>query len=215
VLTLLFTAYLLRFSGLKVSSDNRKSGIHVAWTTITYRSVALMILAVAAIFFIAMRVAFPQFTQNTVQAGENVANKLLERVGMAPAAVRGFDGAAGALHRARRHGAGEERQRQQLGDGRLQHSPRKRRRSADRLGRHGEGCLQRRHQLHREAGFADRDRRELRQRPAADQRCGCGQHGNRRSLDRDLQPGFEVAGDCGRCDGFAGSGVGGPGAQRS
>jgi hypothetical protein len=73
-----------------VSSDNRKSGIHVAWTTITYRSVVLLSLAVVAILFIAMRVAFPQFTQNSVQAGENLASRLLERAeGMAPAAGAG------------------------------------------------------------------------------------------------------------------------------
>jgi hypothetical protein len=69
-----------------VPADNRKPGLHVAWTTITYRSVVLLVLAVAAIFFVAMRVAFPQFTQNTVSAGQNIASKLLERVeGMAPA----------------------------------------------------------------------------------------------------------------------------------
>ena len=33
-----------------MSSDNRKSGIHVAWTTITYRSVVLLILAGLAVF---------------------------------------------------------------------------------------------------------------------------------------------------------------------
>jgi hypothetical protein len=69
---------------------NRKSGIHVAWTTITYRSVALMVLAVVVIFFVAMRVAFPQFTQSTMKAGQNVAGKLLEHVaGMAPPAGTG------------------------------------------------------------------------------------------------------------------------------
>ena len=68
-----------------MSSANRKSGIHVAWTTVTYRSVVLLILAAAAVFFIALRVAFPQFTENGLKAGENAANKLLERVaGMAP-----------------------------------------------------------------------------------------------------------------------------------
>ena len=69
-----------------MSSDNRKPGIHIKWKTVTYRSVALLVLAVAAIFFIAIRVAFPQFTANTINAADNVANRILERVaGMAPA----------------------------------------------------------------------------------------------------------------------------------
>jgi hypothetical protein len=73
-----------------VSSDDRKSGIHVAWTTITYRSVVLLVLAAVAILFIAIRLVFPQFTQNSVKAGENLAGRLLERVeGMAPAAGTG------------------------------------------------------------------------------------------------------------------------------
>jgi FecR protein len=68
-----------------VSSDNRKPGIHVAWTTVTYRSVVMMVLAGLAVFLIFLRVAFPQFSENTVKSGENVAGKLLERVaGMAP-----------------------------------------------------------------------------------------------------------------------------------
>ncbi len=74
----------------KVSSANRKPGIHVAWTTVRYRSVALLILAVAVVFFIAMRAAFPQFTQNGVKAVNNVAGKLLERVaGMSTPASTG------------------------------------------------------------------------------------------------------------------------------
>jgi len=73
-----------------VSSNNRKPGIHVAWTTITYRSVALLILAVGAIFFVAMRVAFPQFTQASVQKAGDVASKVLEKVaGMSPPAGTG------------------------------------------------------------------------------------------------------------------------------
>jgi hypothetical protein len=68
-----------------VSSANRKSGIHVAWTTVTYRSVALLIMAALAVFFIVLRVAFPQFTENSLKAGEHVGSNLLERVaGMAP-----------------------------------------------------------------------------------------------------------------------------------
>jgi FecR protein len=73
-----------------VSSDNRKPGIHIKWKTVTYRSVALMILAAAAILFIGMRLVFPQFTETGVQAAGNLANRVLERVaGIAPAAGSG------------------------------------------------------------------------------------------------------------------------------
>jgi hypothetical protein len=73
-----------------VSSPIRKPGIHIAWTTVTYRSVALLIVAGAAVFFIAVRFTFPQFTENSLKAAGNVANKALERVaGMAPAAGSG------------------------------------------------------------------------------------------------------------------------------
>jgi hypothetical protein len=73
-----------------VSSQTRKPGIHIAWTTVTYRSVALMILAGAALFFGAMRVVFPQFTESSIKAADGMANKVLERVaGMAPAPGNG------------------------------------------------------------------------------------------------------------------------------
>ena len=73
-----------------MSSSNRKPGIHVAWTTVTYRSVALLIIAGALIFFFAMRFTFPQFTQNAVQKVDGVASKILEKVaGMAPPAGSG------------------------------------------------------------------------------------------------------------------------------
>jgi hypothetical protein len=73
-----------------VSSDNRKPGIHVAWTTVTYRSVALLIVAVAVVFFAAVRVTFPQFTQNGMNKASDLASHLLERVaGMAPSAGTG------------------------------------------------------------------------------------------------------------------------------
>ncbi|MGC2476545.1 MAG: hypothetical protein WA485_19565, partial [Candidatus Sulfotelmatobacter sp.] len=68
-----------------MSSNDRKPGIHVAWTTVTYRSVALLVLAVLAVFLFAMHAAFPQFTDNSLKSAGSVANKLLEKVaGMAP-----------------------------------------------------------------------------------------------------------------------------------
>jgi len=74
-----------------VSSENRKSGIHVAWTTVTYRSVVLLLMAGAVIFFIVIHAAFPQFTENSLKAGEHIGSKLLERVaGMAPSAGSGL-----------------------------------------------------------------------------------------------------------------------------
>ncbi len=63
-----------------MSSANTKPGIQIRWKTVTYRSVFLMILAVLAIMFIAMKAAFPQFTQTTVNAADGAARKILERV---------------------------------------------------------------------------------------------------------------------------------------
>ncbi len=73
-----------------MSSQTRKPGIHVAWKTVTYRSVALLILAGFALFTVAMRLAFPQFTQSSIRAADGVAKGVLERVaGMAPAPTGG------------------------------------------------------------------------------------------------------------------------------
>jgi len=73
-----------------VSSDDRKPGIHVAWTTVTYRSLALLIMGVLVVFLIAVRVAFPTFSENTAKKANDIAGKLLERVaGMAPAVGAG------------------------------------------------------------------------------------------------------------------------------
>jgi hypothetical protein len=73
-----------------VSSQTRKPGIQIAWTTVTYRSVALMILAGVLVCFAILRFTFPQFTENSIKAADGVANRVLERVaGMAPAAGSG------------------------------------------------------------------------------------------------------------------------------
>lgn len=63
-----------------MSFDNRKPGIHVAWTTVTYRSLILLILGVLLLFGIAIRFTFPQFTQNTAKRAGNIFGALLERV---------------------------------------------------------------------------------------------------------------------------------------
>jgi hypothetical protein len=87
-----FSAYLRGSAGVLafVSSSNSKPGIYVAWKTVTYRSVALLLLAAVAILFVVMRVAFPQLTENGVKAADNLASHLLERIaGMAPAASGG------------------------------------------------------------------------------------------------------------------------------
>ena len=52
---------------------------------------ALLILAVVLVFFIAVRFTFPQFTENTVKKANSVAGQLLERVaGMTPATGTGL-----------------------------------------------------------------------------------------------------------------------------
>ena len=60
--------------------SNRRSGIQIAWKTITYRSVIMLILLGVAVLAVGARVAFPDFTENTVKAAGNVFTSLLERV---------------------------------------------------------------------------------------------------------------------------------------
>jgi len=73
-----------------VSSPTRKPGIHVAWKTVTYRSVALLIMAVAAVVLIGIRLTFPQFTESSIKAAGSIFDKALERVaGVTPAAGHG------------------------------------------------------------------------------------------------------------------------------
>ena len=73
-----------------MSSQTRKPGIHIAWKTVTYRSVALMVMAGAVVFLIAIRFTFPQFSETGIKAAGSIANKALERVaGLAPAAGTG------------------------------------------------------------------------------------------------------------------------------
>jgi hypothetical protein len=73
-----------------VSSQPRKPSVHIAWKTVTYRSVALLVLAATLVCLFGIRLAFPQFTASSIRAADGVANKVLERVaGMAPPAGSG------------------------------------------------------------------------------------------------------------------------------
>jgi len=60
--------------------SKRRSGIQIAWKTITYRSVIMLILLGLAVLTMGARLAFPDFTENTAKAAENVFTSLLERV---------------------------------------------------------------------------------------------------------------------------------------
>jgi hypothetical protein len=76
---------------VNVSSQTRKPGVHIAWKTVTYRSVALMILAGASLCLVAMRFAFPQFTESGIKAANGMATRVFERVaGMSPPAGSGI-----------------------------------------------------------------------------------------------------------------------------
>ena len=72
-------------------SSDRKPGIHIAWTTVTYRSVLLTIMAVVLMFFIAAYFTFPQFTQSAVSSAGKTITRLLESV----AGAAGTPGKAG------------------------------------------------------------------------------------------------------------------------
>jgi hypothetical protein len=75
---------------VNVSSSTRKPAIHIAWTTVTYRSVALMVLAGVGLCALGMRLAFPEFSASGIKAASGAANRVLQKVaGMAPPAGGG------------------------------------------------------------------------------------------------------------------------------
>ena len=69
-------------------SSKRRSEIHIAWKTVTYRSVALTILAVLVVFFISLHFAFPQFTENGIKSAGSLAGHILEAVAGAGAPAK-------------------------------------------------------------------------------------------------------------------------------
>ena len=61
-------------------SSNSKPGIHIAWKTVTYRSVFLVVAAALAIFSFGLHFAFPQFTDTALKSVNSLAGNLLDRV---------------------------------------------------------------------------------------------------------------------------------------
>lgn len=60
--------------------SDSKPGIQIAWKTVTYRSVMLMVLAAVAALAFGMNLAFPTFTANSVKAVDGLFTNLLQRV---------------------------------------------------------------------------------------------------------------------------------------
>lgn len=61
-------------------SDKRKPGIYLAWRTVTYRTVGLIVFAVIAIFVIGIHFAFPQASDNGIKQISKLTTSLLERI---------------------------------------------------------------------------------------------------------------------------------------
>jgi FecR protein len=69
-------------------SSSSKPGIHVAWKTVTYRSVALAVLFALILLVVGMNFAFPQFTQKELKSVSNLGNSLLEAIAGAGSKVK-------------------------------------------------------------------------------------------------------------------------------
>ena len=53
-------------------SSTQKPGIHIAWKTVTYRSVLLAVAAVVSLLLVVLHFAFPDLTEKSVKAAGNV-----------------------------------------------------------------------------------------------------------------------------------------------
>ena len=61
-------------------SSNSKPGIHIAWKTVTYRSVFLAVAGVLAAIGFGMHLAFPQFTEGAIKSANGMVGNLLDKV---------------------------------------------------------------------------------------------------------------------------------------
>lgn len=80
-------------------SSSRKPGVHIAWKTVTYRSVALAVLVIVIVVSVGMRLAFPQFTESGIKAADGFGMHLLEAV----AGVAGGPAKPGAMNSQQAH----------------------------------------------------------------------------------------------------------------
>src|SRR5437870_10304097 len=79
--------------------EKSKPGIYVAWKTVTYRSVLLILLAVVFIFAVGLHFAFPQFTEAGLKTANKLATGILEKVaGAAPGPEKSPGGNAQQAH---------------------------------------------------------------------------------------------------------------------
>jgi hypothetical protein len=61
-------------------SDKRKPGIYLAWRTVTYRTVGLIVLALIGIFAAGVHFAFPQASESGFKEISRLSTSLLERI---------------------------------------------------------------------------------------------------------------------------------------
>jgi hypothetical protein len=79
-------------------SSSSKPGIHVAWKTVTYRSVALALLFAVIAILLGMNFAFPQFTQKEMKSITSLGNGLLEAIAGAGGKAKSGSGNSQQAH---------------------------------------------------------------------------------------------------------------------
>jgi FecR protein len=79
-------------------SSSSKPGIHVAWKTVTYRSVALALLFAMIAILLGMNFAFPQFTQKEMKSITSLGNGLLEAIAGAGGKAKSGSGNSQQAH---------------------------------------------------------------------------------------------------------------------
>jgi hypothetical protein len=77
--------------------SGRKSEIQIAWKTVTYRSVVMMILAAFVVMAVGTRLAFPEFTERRIKATNSLLTSLFEHLAQ-PANSTPSNGAAQQAH---------------------------------------------------------------------------------------------------------------------